>query len=103
MHTHSHGGDEEEEEGGDLVMVQKSKMHKESCGFKRASQRGCSNYGCSSELRRTQRLLAETRAPHVHAGPRARAVCCQEKEKKNQHSGRSCTRSDGSVDGRCVL
>lgn len=64
MHTHSHGGMRGKRY---LVMVQKSKMHKESEGSGPTFHQGWSNYGCSSELRRIQRLLAEPFALHAHA------------------------------------
>lgn len=63
MRTHSHGGLRGEKY---LVKVQKSKMRKESEGSSRAFRQGWSNYGCSSELRMIQRLLAEPFALHVH-------------------------------------
>lgn len=42
-----------------LVMLQKSKMHKESQGSSPTFHQGWSNYGCSSELPMIQRRLAE--------------------------------------------
>lgn len=68
MCTHTHTLTRRDEEGIKyLVMVQKSKMHKESEGSSPAFRQGWSNYGCSSELRMIQRLLAEPFALHVHA------------------------------------
>lgn len=49
------------------MMVQKSKMHKESEDLSPTFHQGRSNYGCSSALWMIQRLLAEPFALCAHA------------------------------------